>query len=103
MLQWWYKGVPPRPEGCPWLRPPAPWRSTQSTSTISTGTRQRIDSISHSTQAWIPPPSREAPLALSWKVSRQCGAAWWTSGLRAANSGPPVRVAALLQGPDHLG
>src|SRR5215213_10328797 len=43
---------------------------------ISTGTHQRIASHSHSSHAWVPSPSREVPLAFSWREMRQRGAAW---------------------------
>jgi hypothetical protein len=33
----------------------------------------------------MPSPSREVPLAFSWRESRQRGAAWWASGLREAH------------------
>src|SRR5215213_6826352 len=46
---------------------------------ISTGTHQRIASHSHSSHAWVPSPSREVPLAFSWREMRQRGAAWCAS------------------------
>src|SRR5215213_4175737 len=49
--------------------------ASRSSLEISTGTRHLNASHSHSSPAWMPSPSREVPLALSWREIRQRGAA----------------------------